>query len=73
MGADIFCREAQLVRPELRPFFDDRTCRTAALLRLPHTPRGLGALFQAEDQARPAAALVRVRRSEDAVGNLQAG
>ncbi|GGV50596.1 hypothetical protein GCM10010495_80310 [Kitasatospora herbaricolor] len=73
VGADIFCREAQSVWPELRPFFDDRTCRTAAVLGLPHTPRGLGALVHAEDHARLAAALVRVRLSKDAVGRLQAG
>ncbi len=73
VGAGIFCREAQRVWPELRPFFDDRTCETAALLGLPHTPRGLGDLVPAEDLARLAAALVRVHLSKDAVEKLRAG
>ncbi|GAA4832392.1 endonuclease [Kitasatospora terrestris] len=59
VGADIFCREVQAVWPQLRPFFDDRACRAARGLGLPHTPRGLGALVPPGDEARLAAALVR--------------
>lgn len=72
VGADIFCREVQQVWPELRPFFDDRTCETAASLGLPHTPRGLGRLVETKELARLAAALVRARLSKDAVSELRA-
>ncbi|MFF2078752.1 endonuclease [Kitasatospora sp. NPDC058162] len=61
VGADIFCREAQAVWPDLRPFFDERACATAAELGLPHTPNGLAKLVPPTDLARLAAALVRVR------------
>ncbi|MFJ7249820.1 endonuclease [Kitasatospora sp. NPDC098652] len=64
VGADIFCREAQAVWPDLRPFFDERACATAAELGLPHTPDGLAKLVPAADSARLAAALVRVRLSK---------
>ncbi|MGW4158330.1 endonuclease [Streptomyces sp. NPDC004788] len=72
VGADIFCREAQAVWPELRPYFDDRACEVAEDLGLPHTPRGLGQRVAPKDQARLAAALVRVGLSKDAAKKLQA-
>ncbi len=72
VGADIFCREAQAVWPELRPFFDERSCTTAAELGLPHTPDGLAKRVQPEDLARLAAALVRVSLSKDAAQALRA-
>ncbi|WP_055598559.1 hypothetical protein [Streptomyces aureus] len=59
VGADIFCREAQGVWPELRPAFDSRARETAARLGLPTTPAGLARLVPAEDLPRFAAALVR--------------
>ncbi|MFD5888854.1 endonuclease [Streptomyces sp. NPDC060334] len=59
VGADIFCREAQGVWPELRPAFDRRALRAAAGLGLPRTPEGLARLVGAEDLPRLAAALVR--------------
>ncbi|MCB8901042.1 MULTISPECIES: endonuclease [unclassified Streptomyces] len=59
VGADIFCREAQGVWPELRPAFDSRARETAARLGLPRTPAGLARLVPAEDLPRFAAALVR--------------
>ncbi|MGK4585469.1 endonuclease [Kitasatospora sp. HPMI-4] len=71
VGADIFCREVQAVWPRLRPFFDDRACKTAKELGLPHTPRGLGDLVAPGDHARLAAALVRVSLSKEAVKELQ--
>lgn len=64
VGADIFCREAQVVWSDLRPFFDERTCATAAELGLPHTPGGLAKLVPPGDLARLAAALVHVRLSK---------
>ncbi|MFF5923774.1 endonuclease [Streptomyces flavochromogenes] len=59
VGADIFCREAQGVWPELRPAFDRRARETAARLGLPETPAGLARLVPDEDLPRFAAALVR--------------
>lgn len=59
VGADIFCREAQAVWPELRPYFDERSRATAAALGLPHTPAGLARHVPPDDLARLAAALVR--------------
>ncbi|MFI2612558.1 endonuclease [Kitasatospora sp. NPDC018619] len=72
VGADIFCREVQAVWPQLRPFFDDRSCGTAKDLGLPHTPQGLGGLVPPKDHAKLAAALVRVSLSKDAAKELQA-
>ncbi|RKE17213.1 endonuclease [Streptomyces sp. TLI_171] len=72
VGADIFCREAQAVWPQLRPFFDERTCRTAKDLGLPHTPDGLGRLVPPTDHAKLATALVRVSLSKGAARGLQA-
>ncbi|MFJ3584645.1 endonuclease [Streptomyces sp. NPDC090127] len=72
VGADIFCREAQAVWPELRPFFDERSLATAADLGLPHTPAGLARHVPPGDLARLAAALVRVSLSRTAVDELTA-
>ncbi|MCX4632990.1 endonuclease [Streptomyces sp. NBC_01443] len=63
VGADIFCREAQGVWPELRPAFDRRARDAAATLGLPKTPAGLARLVTAEDLPRLAAALVRAELS----------
>ena len=61
VGADIFCREARLVWPELRPFFDRASLEQAERLGLPHTPGGLANRVAPDDLARLSAALVRVR------------
>lgn len=58
-GAHIFCREVQVVWPELRPYFDDRALRTAGDLGLPTDPKRLAARVAPEDVGRLAAALVR--------------
>jgi hypothetical protein len=60
-GADIFCREAQAIWPELRPYFDQRALRVAGELKLPTGPDRLAARVADEDVARLAAALVRYR------------
>jgi uncharacterized protein YeaO (DUF488 family) len=60
VGADIFCREAQGLWPELRPFFDNRALATAQALRLPATAAGLAGLVAPGELPRLAAALVRV-------------
>lgn len=72
VGADIFCREVQAVWPDLRPFFDERACATAAGLGLPHTPDGLAKLVPPKDLGRLAASLVRVRLSKRGADELRA-
>jgi hypothetical protein len=62
-GAEIFSREAQAVWPWLRPYFDRRALSGAEKLGLPTKPAQLGKLVRAGDQARLAAALVRVTTS----------
>ncbi|WP_371059417.1 endonuclease [Rhodosalinus sp. 5P4] len=44
LGADIFCREAQVAWDELYPYADSRTLSEAARRGLPETPEGLGDL-----------------------------
>ncbi|MFJ8159997.1 endonuclease [Streptomyces sp. NPDC096136] len=70
VGADIFCREAQGVWPELCPSFDDRAREAASELGLPTTPHGLARLVDAENLPRLAAALVRAELSKNAVHDL---
>ncbi|MEU3501962.1 endonuclease [Streptomyces hundungensis] len=59
VGAGIFCREAQGLWPELRPFFDDRAREAAASLGLPRTDEGLAGLVAPDELPRLASALVR--------------
>ncbi|MFD3719626.1 endonuclease [Streptomyces sp. NPDC058674] len=59
VGADIYCREAQGVWPELRPSFDRRARDAAGDLGLPRTPEALARLVPADDLPKLAAALVR--------------
>ncbi|WP_431678116.1 endonuclease [Kitasatospora sp. KL5] len=59
VGADIFCREAQGVWPELRPYFDRRARDAAASLGLPRDADDLAALVPEPDLPAFAAALVR--------------
>ncbi|MFH8621195.1 endonuclease [Streptomyces vietnamensis] len=72
VGAGIFCREAQAVWPELRPYFDERALAAAAGLALPHTPAGLARHVPPKDLARLAAALVRVGLKGEATEDLRA-
>lgn len=58
-GAEIFCREAQGIWPELRPAFDRRALDGAREADLPGDPRRLATLVEAPDLPRLAAALVR--------------
>ena len=58
-GADIFCREAQAVWPNLRPFFDQRALDAAKRHHLPANPHKLADLVPANHLAVLAAALVR--------------
>jgi hypothetical protein len=59
VGAEIFCREAQGVWPELRPSFDRRALDGARHAGLPADPGKLAALVVPEELPRLAAALVR--------------
>lgn len=59
VGADIFCREAQGLWPELSPSFDRRARHGAARLGLPTAPKDLAASVDAADLPRLASALVR--------------
>ncbi|MBT2541580.1 endonuclease [Streptomyces sp. ISL-44] len=70
VGANIFCREAQAVWPELRPSFDDRAREAASKLGLPTSPDGLARLVDTDTLPRLAAALVRVELSKDAADDL---
>jgi hypothetical protein len=70
-GADIFCREAQAVWPEVRPFFDARARKTAAGLGLPRTSKALADLVQPRELVRLADGLVRVGLTPDATEKLR--
>lgn len=63
-GADIYLREVQDVWTWVRPYFDDRATAAAKQLGLPAQPEKLGALAP-QDNARLAAALVRVSLDDD--------
>jgi hypothetical protein len=71
VGADIFCREAQSVWPELGPYFDRKTLDGAQRLGLPTDPGRLARLVRTQDQAKLAAALVRVSLSKQVADEVQ--
>jgi co-chaperonin GroES (HSP10) len=60
VGIDIFCREAQQVWPELRPYLDRKTLDGAKRVGLPADADKLAALVPDDQLARLSAALVRV-------------
>ena len=60
VGVDIFCREAQVVWPELRPYLDRKTIDGAKKIGLPADQDKLAGLVGKDDVPRLAAALVRV-------------
>ena len=62
VGVDIFCREAQQVWPELRPYFDDKARKGAQ--RLGWSAEDLPKLVGEDDYARLSAALVRAGRDK---------
>lgn len=63
VGADVFCREAQAVWPQLRPYFDKKALSSAEQHGLPTDPQQLAELVGGDDLARLAAALVRAAGS----------
>lgn len=60
VGAHIFCREAQHVWPELRPYVDAKAAKGAERLGLPTEPAELVKLAGTDDLSTLTAALVRV-------------
>ncbi|AHH97398.1 endonuclease [Kutzneria viridogrisea] len=64
VGADIFCREAQAVWPELRPCFDKRALDSARQRGLPHNADELAGLVRDDRVAVLAAALIRADLDE---------
>lgn len=60
VGADIFCREVQSAWPEVLPYFDGKTLDGAKRIGLTTDLDRLARLVGGEDQAKLAAALVRV-------------
>ena len=60
VGVDIFCREAQAVWPELRPYLDKKTLDGAGKVGLPTDAAQLAKRVRDSDVPRLAAALVRV-------------
>jgi len=71
VGADIFCREAQAVWPELRPYLDRRALDGARRLGLPTDPQRLAKLVPDRDLARLSAGLVHVTLDQDLVKQVK--
>ncbi|MFW5697815.1 MAG: hypothetical protein ACOCX1_04580, partial [Fimbriimonadaceae bacterium] len=61
LGANIFCREAQLVWDELHPFSDERALETAEEIGLPKDAKRLADQVSQTDYPRLLAALMRMR------------
>ncbi|CAL99511.1 hypothetical protein A8924_0544 [Saccharopolyspora erythraea NRRL 2338] len=72
VGADIFCREAQAVWPELRPYFDKKALSGAKKVGLPEDAKRLAELVGDKDLARLAAALVRATLEKDVAEKVSA-
>jgi hypothetical protein len=72
VGADIFCREAQDVWPQLRPYLDKKTLTGARRLGLPADPKRLAKLVPDSDLARLSASLVHVSLDQDLVKQVKA-
>ncbi len=73
VGVDIFCREAQLVWPELRPYLDRKTLDGATRVGLPADADTLATLVAGDDLARLSAALVRVSLDRTLAEQVRAG
>lgn len=65
VGADIFCREAQVTWGELHPFLDDAAAAAADRLDLGRDPAEVLGLVDDSDVPRLLAALVRADRADD--------
>jgi hypothetical protein len=73
VGADIFCREAQQVWPELRPYLDRKTLDGAKRVGLPADADKLAGLVSGKDLGRLSAALVRVSLDAELAKQVRAG
>lgn len=73
VGARIFCREAQQVWPELRPYLDAKTLDGAKRVGLPADAKQLAGLVASGDLARLSAALVRVSLDKELAEQVRAG
>jgi len=65
LGADIFCREAQHVWEELRPFADAKAIEVAEQLGLGASAEELAELVGDHDLSQLTAALIRAERADD--------
>ena len=72
VGADIFCREAQVAWDELFPFADRRALEAAGRLRLEDDAGRLARRVSQKDYPRLLAALVRTGLAKDFDGVLEA-
>jgi hypothetical protein len=73
VGADIFCREAQAVWPELRPHLDRKTLDGARRVGLPADAGKLARLVDGSDLAGFSAALVRVSLDKKLADQVREG
>jgi hypothetical protein len=72
VGAHIFCREAQGVWPELRPYLDAKAIEGAGRLGLPTDADHLATMVNGDDLARFSAALLRVRLDKQLASDVAA-
>ena len=72
VGAQIFCREAQAVWPELRPALDGKALDGARALDLPADPQVLAEQVRPGELAELAAALVRVALDRELAEQVRA-
>lgn len=73
VGAEIFCREAQSVWPELRPTLDGKALEGARAVGLPDDADRLAELVAPADLVRLASGLVRVGLDSDLAEEVRAG
>jgi hypothetical protein len=73
VGAEIFCREAQAVWPELRPTLDRKAIDGAQAIGLPADVDELAGLVRPGEVATLASALVRVALDKDLAEEVRAG
>lgn len=71
VGVDIFCREAQLVWPELRPYIDDKAAQGAEKVGLPKDRGRLAKLVSGDDLAAFTAGMVRVSLNKDLAAEVR--
>jgi hypothetical protein len=71
VGSAIFCREVQVVWPDLAPFVDERVRDGARALGLPTSPAGLARLVPPTELPRLAAACVRATLDPRVVESVQ--